>query len=108
MTYDIVGVTNDVVVTDHDIVGVAYDIVCGKNPDDFGKDSDAEHRLPVHHKLFPANAWMKFFHCTLRPIGTVAGSFSRSDEDIPLDLIFFSPCINIWPVVLLKQFKDSN
>ncbi len=50
---------------------------------------DAEHRL--RHKLFPANAWMKFFHCTLRPIGTVAGSIKRSDEDIPLDLIFFSP-----------------
>jgi hypothetical protein len=33
---------------------------------------------------------MKFFHCTLRPIGTVAGSINlnRSDEDIPLDLIF--------------------
>ncbi len=49
---------------------------------------DAEHRL--RHKLFPANDWMKFFHCTLRPIGTVAGSFNCSDEDIPLDLIFFS------------------
>jgi hypothetical protein len=34
---------------------------------------------------------MKFFHCTLRPIGAVAGSFNCSDEDIPLDLIFFSP-----------------
>ncbi len=31
---------------------------------------NAEHRL--RHKLFPANASMKFFHCTLRPIGTVA------------------------------------
>jgi hypothetical protein len=50
---------------------------------------DAEHHL--RHKLFPANAWMIFFHCTLRPIGTVAGSFNRSDEDIPIDLIFFSP-----------------
>ncbi len=50
---------------------------------------DTEHCL--HHKLFPANAWMKIFHCTLRPIGTVAGSINRSDEDIPLDLIFFSP-----------------
>ena len=49
---------------------------------------DAEHRL--HHKLFPANAWMKFFNCTLRPIGTVAGSINRSDEDIQLNLIFFS------------------
>ncbi len=29
--------------------------------------------------------------CTLRPIGTVAGSYNRSDEDIPLDLVFFSP-----------------
>jgi hypothetical protein len=32
-----------------------------------------------------------FFHCTLRLIGAVAGRFNRSDEDIPLDLIFFSP-----------------
>ncbi len=32
-----------------------------------------------------------FFHCTLRPIGTVAGSFNCSNEDIPLDLVFFSP-----------------
>ncbi len=33
-----------------------------------------------------------FFHCTLRPIGTVADRFNRSDEpeDIPLDLVFFS------------------
>ncbi len=50
---------------------------------------DAEHRL--RHKLFPVNAWMKFFHCTLRPIRTVAGSINHSDKDIPLDLIFFSP-----------------
>ena len=32
-----------------------------------------------------------FFHCTLRSIGTVAGSFNRSNEEIPLDLVFFSP-----------------
>ncbi len=32
-----------------------------------------------------------FFHCTLRPIGTAADRFNRSDEDIPLDLVFFSP-----------------
>ncbi len=32
-----------------------------------------------------------FFHCTLRPIGTAAGSVNRSDEDIQLDLDFFSP-----------------
>ncbi len=32
-----------------------------------------------------------YFHCILRPIGTVAGSYNRSDEDIPLDLVFFSP-----------------
>ncbi len=32
-----------------------------------------------------------FFHCTLRPIGTAAGSFNHSDEDIPLDLVFSSP-----------------
>ncbi len=45
----------------------------------------------MRHKLFHANAWMKFSHCTLHPIGTVAGSINRSDQDIPLDLIFFSP-----------------
>ena len=52
---------------------------------------NSEHRL--RHKLFPANAWMKFFlgHGTLRPIGTVAGSLNRSDEDMSLDMIFFSP-----------------
>jgi hypothetical protein len=32
-----------------------------------------------------------FFHCTLCPIGTAAGRFNRSEEDIPLDLVFFSP-----------------
>ncbi len=32
-----------------------------------------------------------FFHCTLRPIGTAAGRFNSSDEDIPLNLVFFSP-----------------
>jgi hypothetical protein len=32
-----------------------------------------------------------FFHCTLRLIGTAAGCYNRSDEDVPLDLIFFSP-----------------
>jgi hypothetical protein len=32
-----------------------------------------------------------FFHSTLRPIGAAAGRFNRSDEDIPLDLVFFSP-----------------
>ncbi len=32
-----------------------------------------------------------FFHCTLRPIGTVAGSYKSSDEDIQLYLVFFSP-----------------
>jgi hypothetical protein len=32
-----------------------------------------------------------FFHCTLRPIGTAAGRFNSSDEDIPLYLVFFSP-----------------
>jgi hypothetical protein len=32
-----------------------------------------------------------FFHCTLRPIGTAADRFNRSDEDIQLDLVFFSP-----------------
>ncbi len=32
-----------------------------------------------------------FFHCTLCPIGTAAGRFNHSDEDILLDLVFFSP-----------------
>ncbi len=32
-----------------------------------------------------------FFHCMLRPIGTAAGSFNHSDEDILLNLVFFSP-----------------
>jgi hypothetical protein len=32
-----------------------------------------------------------FFHCRLRPIGTAADRFNRSDEDIQLDLVFFSP-----------------
>ena len=32
-----------------------------------------------------------FFHCTLRPIGARVGGHNRCDEDIPLDLIFFSP-----------------
>ena len=50
---------------------------------------DAEHRL--RHKLFPANGWMKFSHCTLCPIGTGGGSINRSDEDIQLYRIFFSP-----------------
>jgi hypothetical protein len=30
-----------------------------------------------------------FFHCTLRPIGTAADRFNCSDEDIPIDLVFF-------------------
>ncbi len=50
---------------------------------------EAEHCLS--HKQFPANACLKSFHCTLRPKGTVAGSFNCSDKDIQLDLIFFSP-----------------
>ena len=32
-----------------------------------------------------------FFHCTLRPIGARVGTYNRCDEDIPLDLVFFSP-----------------
>jgi hypothetical protein len=32
-----------------------------------------------------------FFHCTLRPIGTVTGSDNSSYEDIQLNLVFFSP-----------------
>ncbi len=35
-----------------------------------------------------------FFHCTLRPIGTVAGRYNRSYEDIPLDLVSSVPLRN--------------
>jgi hypothetical protein len=50
----------------------------------------------VAESLFdPDSMWFVrpqlFFHCTLRLIGTVAGSYNRSDEDIPLNLVFFSP-----------------
>ncbi len=58
----------------------------GESDDDYG----------VAKSLFdPDSMWFVrpqlFFHCALRPIGTVAGSYNRSDEDIPLDLGFFSP-----------------
>jgi hypothetical protein len=50
----------------------------------------------VAESLFdPDSMWFVrpqlFFHCTLRPIGSAVGRFNRSDEDIPLDLVFFSP-----------------
>jgi hypothetical protein len=50
----------------------------------------------VAESLFdPDSMWFVrrqlLFHCTLRPIGAVTGHFNCSDEDIPLDLIFFSP-----------------
>ena len=32
-----------------------------------------------------------FFHCTLCPIGDRVGCHNRCNEDIPLDLVFFSP-----------------
>ncbi len=32
-----------------------------------------------------------FYRCMLCPIGTVAGSYSSSEEDILLDLVFLSP-----------------
>ena len=32
-----------------------------------------------------------FFHCKLCPIGARVGGHNRCDEDIPLDLVFFSP-----------------
>ncbi len=32
-----------------------------------------------------------FFHCTLCPIGTVAGNYNCSEEDIQLHLVLFSP-----------------
>ncbi len=56
------------------------------------RDDDCD----VAESLFdPDSMWLVrpqlFFHCTLRPIGTSAGSFNRSNEDIPLDLVFFSP-----------------
>ncbi len=31
-----------------------------------------------------------FFHCMLRSIGATVGSYNRCNEDIPLDLVFFS------------------
>ena len=57
---------------------------------------ERDYNYDVAESLFdPDSMWFVhpqlFFHCMLRPIGTVAGSFNRSDEDIPLDLIFFSP-----------------
>ena len=50
----------------------------------------------VAESLFdPDSMWFVrpqlFFHCTLRPIGSAVGRFNRSDEDIPLDLVFFRP-----------------
>jgi hypothetical protein len=50
----------------------------------------------VAESLFdPDSMWLVcpqlFFHCMLRPIGTAAGRFNCSNEDIPLDLVFFSP-----------------
>ncbi len=49
----------------------------------------------VAESLFdPDSMWFVlpqlFFHCTLRPIVTAAGRYNRSDEDIQLDVIFFS------------------
>ncbi len=45
-------------------------------------------------KLYADSMWFVcpqlFFHCTLCPIGTVAGSYNCSTEDILLDLVFFS------------------
>jgi hypothetical protein len=50
----------------------------------------------VADSLFdPDSMWIVcpqlFFHCTLRPIGAVTGLFNPSDDDIQLELIFFSP-----------------
>jgi hypothetical protein len=67
----------------------------------FGNDpsssiGERDDNYEVAESLFdPDSMWFVlpqlFFHCTLRPIGAVTGSFNRSNEDIQLDLIFFSP-----------------
>ncbi len=61
-------------------------------------ERDDDYDVTVAESLFdPDSMWLVrpelFFHCTLRPIGTAAGRFNSysSDEDIPLDLVFFSP-----------------
>ncbi len=57
---------------------------------------ECDNDYDVAESLFdPDSMWLVrpqlVFHCTLRPIGTAAGRFNRSDEDIPLELVFFSP-----------------
>ncbi len=59
---------------------------------------ECEDNYDVAESLFdPDRMWFVrpqlFFHCTLCPIGTAAGSYNRSNEEIPPDLtsIFFSP-----------------
>ncbi len=57
---------------------------------------DRDDNYDVAAYLFdPDSMWFVrpqlFFHCTLRPIGAVTDRFNRLDDDIPLDLIFFSP-----------------
>ncbi len=52
-----------------------------------------EHIIPamVHRYTQVLQRPYLIWHCTLRPIGTVAGRYNRSDQDIHLDLIFFIP-----------------
>ncbi len=52
-----------------------------------------EHIIPtmVHGYTLVLQRPDLIWHRTLRPIGTAAGCYKRYDEDIPLDLIFFSP-----------------
>ena len=57
---------------------------------------ECDYNYDVADSLFdPDSMWFVrpqlFFHCTLCPIGTVAGRFNRSEENIQLDLVFFSP-----------------
>jgi hypothetical protein len=57
---------------------------------------ERDYNYDVAESLFdPDSMWFVrpqlFFHCTLRPIGARVGGRNRCDEDIPLDLIFFSP-----------------
>jgi hypothetical protein len=60
----------------------------GERDDDY----DVPESLFDQDSMWPASVRPQlFFHCTLRPVGTVADRYNRSDEDIPLDLIFFSP-----------------
>jgi hypothetical protein len=52
-----------------------------------------EHIIPaiVHRYTQVLQRPDLIWRCTLSPIGTAAGRYNCSDEDIPLDLNFFIP-----------------